>query len=224
MLEITVLSLFVGSLGAQATLLGNWLRWQQVVLGQQSEEEEILTRYETKEDIAKTGHGNTTAPRQTANGQTANGQTANGQTANAATKEAQRDPRLMGWEFKIIRASRDLFRDPAVFQRMCQEESEAGWIMLEKLDDRRVRFKRPIAMREIIKGDYLNYDPYRCHYGPTHNSVTWLSAIAALIAILLPAYLGYALVSMQFNKTPVKPAATAVPGVQALPSDLLSKP
>jgi len=215
MLEITVLSLFVGSLGAQATLLGNWLRWQQVVLGQQSEEEEeILTRYETKEDIAKTGHGNTTAPRQTANGQTANG----------AAKEAQRDPRLMGWEFKIVRASRDLFRDPAVFQRMCQEESEAGWIMLEKLDDRRVRFKRPIAMREIIKGDYLNYDPYRSHYGPTYNSVTWLSAIAALTAILLPAYLGYALVSMQFTKTPVKPTATAVPGMQVFPSDQLSKP
>nr|WP_290222878.1 hypothetical protein [Trichocoleus desertorum] len=224
MLEITVLSLFVGSLGAQATLLGNWLRWQQVILGQQSEEEEILTRYETKEDIAKTGHGNTTAPRQTANGQIANGQAANGQTVNVAAKEAQRDPRLMGWEFKIVRASRDLFRDPAVFQRMCQEESDAGWIMLEKLDDRRVRFKRPIAMREIIKGDYLNYDPYRCHYGPTHNSVTWLSAIAALVAILLPAYLGYTLVSMRFTKTPAKPAATAVPGIQALPSDLLSKP
>ncbi|MBD2098996.1 hypothetical protein H6F90_28440 [Trichocoleus sp. FACHB-591] len=220
MLEITILSLFVGSLGAQATLLGNWLRWQQVVVGLQSEEEEeILTRYETKEDIAKTGHGNTTAPRQTANGQTANGQTANG-----AAKEAQRDPRLMGWEFKIVRANRDLFRDPAVFQRMCQEESESGWIMLEKLDDRRVRFKRPIAMRDIVKAEFLNYDPYRCHYGPTHNSVTWLGAIAALTAILLPAYLGYALVSMRFTKTPVKPAATAVPGIQALPSDLLSQP
>ncbi|MEP0870231.1 hypothetical protein NDA01_10510 [Trichocoleus desertorum AS-A10] len=220
MLEITILSLFVGSLGAQATLLGNWLRWQQVVVGLQSEEEEeILTRYETKEDIAKTGHGNTTAPRQTANGQTANGQTANG-----AAKEAQRDPRLMGWEFKIVRANRDLFRDPAVFQRMCQEESESGWIMLEKLDDRRVRFKRPIAMRDIVKAEFLNYDPYRCHYGPTHNSVTWLGAIAALTAILLPAYLGYALVSVRFTKTPVKPAATAVPGIQALPSDLLSQP
>jgi hypothetical protein len=217
MLEITILSLFVGSLGAQATLFGNWLRWQQVVMGQQSEEEEeILTRYETKEDIAKTGHGNISAPRQTVNGQ-------NGQTANAA-KEAQRDPRLMGWEFKIVRASRDLFRDPAVFQRMCQEESESGWIMLEKLDDRRVRFKRPIAMRDIVQAEFLNYDPYRCHYGPTHNSVTWLGAIAALAAILLPAYLGYALVSLRFNKTPVKPATTAIPGIQALPSDLLSKP
>src|SRR6476646_3767380 len=215
MLEITILSLFVGSLGAQAALLGNWLRWQEVVVGQQGEEdEEILTRYETKEDIAKTGIGSPTAPRKTTNGQTING----------AVKEAQRDPRLMGWEFKIVRASRDLFRDPVVFQQMCQEESEAGWIMLEKLDDRRVRFKRPIAMRDIIKAEFLNHDPYRCHYGPTANSTTWLSAIAALVAILLPAYLGYALVSMRFTKPTVKPAATAVPGVQALPSDLLSKP
>lgn len=215
MLEITILSLFVGSLGVQATLLGNWLRWQQVVVGQQSEEEEeILTRYETKEDIANTSNGNATVPRQTANGQ----------TAKATAKEAQRDPRLMGWEFKIVRANRDLFRDPVVFQRLCQEESEAGWIMLEKLDDRRVRFKRPIAMRDVIKAEFLNHDPYRCHYGPTHNSVTWLSAIAALIAIVLPAYLGYALVSMRFTKPAVKPAATAVPGIQSLPSDLLSKP
>jgi hypothetical protein len=79
-------------------------------------------------------------------------------------------------------------------------------------------------MRDIVKAEFLNHDPYRCHYGPTHNSATWLSAIAALMAILLPAYLGYALVSMRFTKTPTKPSATAVPGIQALPSDLLSKP
>ncbi len=112
------------------------------------------------------------------------------------------DPRLVGWEFKIVRAKRNVFADPAIFQLLCAEESEAGWILLEKLDDRRVRFKRPIALREIIKSDFLNYDPYRCTYGASWQPGKWLSAIALLIAVVVPAYFGYTLVAQALATTP----------------------
>jgi len=38
-----------------------------------------------------------------------------------------------------------MFRDPVVLRQLCEEEAEAGWILLEKLDDHRVRFKRPMV-------------------------------------------------------------------------------
>jgi len=35
------------------------------------------------------------------------------------------------WEFKIVRANRNVFRDSVVLQQLCEEEAEAGWILLE---------------------------------------------------------------------------------------------
>jgi hypothetical protein len=189
MLEIVVCRLFISSLGLQAVVLGSWIRWQQRENAKQDEEEEeILTQYQSKENAL-------VAQQQT----------------NGSSKQQSRDPRLVGWEFKIVRAKRNLFRDPAVLQHLCEEEAEAGWIMLEKLDDRRVRFKRPIALREMIKSDFLNYDPYRCHYGSSWQPLNWLGAIIAVMAaMILPAYLGYALVSQKLassSQTQILPAA-----------------
>ena len=116
-------------------------------------------------------------------------------------EEELKDPRLVGWEFKIVRAKRDLFQDPEVFQLLCHEEREAGWILLEKLDDRRVRFKRPIALREIIKPEFLDRDPYRCYYDSSWQPSKWLSAIALSVAIVVPAYLGYTFVAQSIAAT-----------------------
>lgn len=180
MLEITILSLFVGSLGFQATAFGGWMRWYQSAVAQEEEEEEeILTRYESK------ANAEAEAPPQT----------------NGSAQGLSREMRLAGWEFKIVRANRDLFRDPAVFGRLCDEEGEAGWILLEKLDDRRVRFKRPVALRDLIKPERLKFDPYRSYYGPSSKPLMWLGAIAALTAIILPAYLGYALVATTLSNS-----------------------
>ncbi len=121
--------------------------------------------------------------------------------SNGFGKQELKDPRLVGWEYKIVRAKRNLFKDPGVFQLLCDEEMEAGWILLEKLDDRRVRFKRPIALREIIKPEFLNRDPYRCSYGSAWQPGKWLSAIALLIAIVVPAYLGYTFVAQALATT-----------------------
>ncbi len=170
MLEIVISSLAIGGLGLEAIVASWWMRQQQVVpRPQEAEEEERLTTYESPEDRA----------------------TITESSPNGNGKSVPSEPPATGWEFKIVRANRDLFRNPAIFQHLCEEEAQAGWVMVEKLDDRRVRFKRPMALRELINSDHLTYDPYRCHYGSSFSAMSGLGAIAAILAIVVPAYAGY---------------------------------
>jgi hypothetical protein len=190
MLEVAMWSLLVGNLGWQAVVVSGWLRWRQVISSQQhQEEEEILTRFESREEFASV------EPLQR------NGKVNSHKHADQASTDSQ----LVGWEFKIVRASRDLFRNPAVLQQLCQEEAKAGWILLEKLDDRRVRFKRLIALRTILDPNQLSFDPYRSHYGSSFTPLTWLGAIAGLMMILIPSYFGYSLVSTMLTQSKAQP-------------------
>jgi hypothetical protein len=175
MMEILIWSLMVGSLGLEAVFVGAFVSREQLVTGQQwEEEEEVLTRYESQEE---------------------NVAARNNTPSNGNPKSDNNDSNLTAWEYKIVRANRDLFRNPAIFHRLCREEAEVGWILLEKLDDRRVRFKRPIEIRDTQRLNLPLFDPYRTHYGPMSNAMTWAGAIVFLSAIFLPAILGYALVS-----------------------------
>src|SRR5580658_1785176 len=91
--------------------------------------------------------------------------------AAAAAAEAERrqeeeemtkytDADLQGdWEFKIVRSNLASFRNPVVLQQVCAEEARAGWTLVEKFDNQRLRFKRPIAARAGDAG--LGIDPYR---------------------------------------------------------------
>jgi hypothetical protein len=115
------------------------------------------------------------------------------------------------WEYKIVRAYSDLFRNPTNFIQLCEEEAQAGWILLEKLDDRRVRFKRSVAMRSQIDVTQLAFDPYRCYYGPSNQWTNFMGAIAAVTAMVLPAYLGYTLVSQTLQEAPKNNSQTKAP-------------
>lgn len=68
-----------------------------------------------------------------------------------------------------------------------EEEARAGWIMLEKLDDGRIRFKRPRRAR--AQDAYLPFgvDPYRTHYGalPTRHVMTLLLAVGLMLFLVL---------------------------------------
>ena len=183
--EIVAISLFMGSLGLQATFWGAWWRWQHLMRQEHEEEEEAMTPYDSQETLQSISS-----------------------SQSSRSSKPPKDPRLVGWEFKIVRAQRDVFQDPLVFQRLCEEEANAGWILLEKLDDRRVRFKRPIALREIIKADLLPVDPYRSHYGTGPRLNPWLWGLAGLVVLLVPAYLTFVLVSMTLHK-PVPDAPTS---------------
>jgi len=188
MLEVTIFSVLVGNLGWQSLVVSTWLRWQQMIKSHhyQEEEEEIVTSFDTKEDSALLQQ-----------------RQANGTIDRMSHPEQPSvDPQLVGWEFKIVRSHRDLFHKPAVFQKLCEEEALAGWILLEKLDDRRVRFKRLIALRNIIDPQQLPFDPYRSYYGSSWTAQSGLSIVAVLIAIVVPAYLSYSLVSNLLHDSP----------------------
>jgi hypothetical protein len=43
------------------------------------------------------------------------------------------------WEFKILRSTTGVFRDPVRLRAILEEEARAGWSMVEKFDNGRVR-------------------------------------------------------------------------------------
>lgn len=90
------------------------------------------------------------------------------------------------WEFKIVRANSAAFRKPETLQALLQEEAVAGWAMVEKFDDSRVRFKRPQSARE--QDVYLpeGVDPYRTQYGaPAFLYAVLVIGILLLIVFVL---------------------------------------
>jgi hypothetical protein len=75
-----------------------------------------------------------------------------------------------GWEFKILRSATSRFKDPDFLRAALVDEARAGWNMLEKFDNSRVRVRRPVAARS---GDAsLGFDAYRTWVGITENQLT----------------------------------------------------
>lgn len=186
--ELALFSFLTGSLGLQAIAAGLWLRgvqMQETALLQ--EEEEQLTPYDSKETIDPMD-----------------------EKVQPKSRKGNSDPRLVGWEFKILRSPQDSFRDPVQLKQVLEEEAIAGWILLEKLDDRRLRFKRPIAMREVLRSDLLPIDPYRTTYGHSSPWKRWAIVMVTFIVILLPSYFGFMLIQQLLNK-PADVVPTAPP-------------
>lgn len=88
------------------------------------------------------------------------------------------------WEFKIVRSETGAFRKPEVFQALLQEESVAGWELVEKLDNRRVRFKRSRERRRRDATLPPGYDPYRTNYGSSTARSALIIGIAVMIALM----------------------------------------
>ena len=87
-----------------------------------------------------------------------------------------------GWEFKIVRSNSPRFRRYQDIQKLCREEAEAGWELLEKFDDNRIRFKRRVAKRDDDR--YLNIDPYRTSVGIGQRQMTLIAVAAAAVLTL----------------------------------------
>jgi len=111
--------------------------------------------------------------------------------ASAAAKrqqELQAEEELMtkysadeieGWEFKIVRASTRKFKDPEFLRQTCKEEAPAGWELLEKFDDNRVRFRRKIEHRDSDL--HREIDPYRTLVGMSMDRLGFLIAASVLV-------------------------------------------
>lgn len=88
---------------------------------------------------------------------------------------------LKGWEFKIVRSSTAYFKKPANLQKVIQEEAQAGWEMVEKFDNNRVRFKRRTDMRG--SDSMLEIDAYRIKVGMGEGKLVGL--IVGILALAL---------------------------------------
>jgi hypothetical protein len=115
--------------------------------------------------------------------------------AAAAAAEAERqrqeeeemtkytDADLQGdWEFKIVRSNLASFKNPEVLQQVCAEEARAGWTLVEKFDNQRLRFKRPVSARAGDAG--LEIDPYRTQYGTSSGAIVAVVVVCALLVAL----------------------------------------
>ena len=86
------------------------------------------------------------------------------------------------WEFKIVRSESGAFRKPEVLRKLIEEEARAGWVMLEKFDDRRVRFKRSRSSRTRDALLPSGVDAYRTRYGaPTAQYAVLATTLIGLV-------------------------------------------
>jgi hypothetical protein len=102
-----------------------------------------------------------------------------------------------GWEFKILRTNSGGFRSRKVLNNVCAEEAQAGWILLEKLDDHRLRFRRPISARD--RDQQCKIDAYRSHYGLSEMVETWTTIIVLIIIMSGATILGFTTMNRFFG-------------------------
>ena len=96
-------------------------------------------------------------------------------------------------EFKIFRSGTGAFRHRDTLRDALDEEAQAGWTLVEKLDDHRVRLIRPTAAS--LNDLRLDFDPYRTWFGVSNSGLVVrgvvVSALVALAvgAVVLAVYL-----------------------------------
>jgi hypothetical protein len=94
------------------------------------------------------------------------------------------------WEFKILRSTTGAFKKLETFAKVLEEESIAGWDMVEKFDNNRIRFKRPKSARTRDAMLPPGIDPYRTQYGIDEGTlavtiITVVVLIGGLVALLV---------------------------------------
>ncbi len=102
---------------------------------------------------------------------------------------------LNQYEFKIVRSLSGNLGNPKKFHQLLEEEGQSGWQLVEKLDDRRVRFKRPISAREKDAMLPEGVNPYRSYFGMQPQQFIMRVFIISLGAILLLCAMLYVLMA-----------------------------
>lgn len=112
--------------------------------------------------------------------------------AAAAKRRQQEEEELMtdysprdlaeGWEFKILRSATGIFRNPSYLKVVLDEEAKAGWTLVEKFDNGRIRLKRPPAARSSDAG--LPFDPYRTTVGISEGRLA-MYIVGGVISLIL---------------------------------------
>jgi hypothetical protein len=89
-----------------------------------------------------------------------------------------------GWEFKVLQSSGLAFRKRKVLQKVREEEALAGWVLVEKIDDGHLRFKRLASAR--VNDQNLSFDAYRAQYGTSisiRQFIFWALIVIGAVAL-----------------------------------------
>lgn len=96
------------------------------------------------------------------------------------------------WEFKILRSLTGAFKKPEALHRVLDEEAQAGWVLVEKFDNSRIRLKRPASARDSDL--HIGFDAYRTYVGPSEGQYVaivlacifgGIAAIGGVVAVLI---------------------------------------
>jgi hypothetical protein len=98
-----------------------------------------------------------------------------------------------GWEFKILRSNMRAFRNLENLKKYLEEEGRAGWELVEKFDDSRLRLKRPASARQADAD--LDFDPYRTQVGMSDIKMALL--ILGIIMAVLFGVIGVILLAVK---------------------------
>lgn len=104
---------------------------------------------------------------------------------NYSEQELQQD-----WEFKIVRSATGAFGKREKIEQIAAEESVAGWVMVEKFDDNRLRFKRPASAKRNDFNLPPHVNPYRTTIGMGEAGLAFtimgvMVLVGGLIALLV---------------------------------------
>jgi hypothetical protein len=90
---------------------------------------------------------------------------------------------LARYEFKFLRSNTGAFGSREKLRRALEDEAVAGWQLVEKFDNSRLRLKRPLAARE--HDAQLSFDPYRTNYGM--NQAAFIALLVGSIFVFIGA-------------------------------------
>lgn len=119
--------------------------------------------------------------------------------ANEAKKKKQEEEEMTkytekelseDYEFKIIRSATGAFSKRDNVEKAIAEEAAAGWMLVEKFDDQRLRFKRPASSRRKDAMLPPGIDPYRTTYGVSEGGLALIiigtmAVVGGLVALLI---------------------------------------
>ncbi len=91
----------------------------------------------------------------------------------------------MELEYKIIQSQTPMFTDTAKMHEVLEQEAKAGWRLLEKEDNYRLKLQRDISNR--ANDADLDFDAYRTTVGVSSTVTKGMTAILtmAIVSVIL---------------------------------------
>ncbi|MEX0965241.1 MAG: hypothetical protein WDZ52_14505 [Pseudohongiellaceae bacterium] len=87
----------------------------------------------------------------------------------------------MSQEFKTMQAQTPLFADTKKMQEVLENQAKAGWDLLEKEDNYRIKLQRDISHRS--NDGSLDMDPYQSTVGVSSVLTYGLTALATIAIV-----------------------------------------